>query len=224
MLEIISEHPDFYVIYKPVNISVHQTAEQPGIIPLVQQHVGCQAPLWLVHRLDQVTSGLLVLARNQPSAQIFGRLFSDQQITKYYLAITTGRPKKKQGKVIGDMTKTRNGNWKLLHTRHNPAITEFVSTGFLPGKRLCLIHPLTGKTHQIRVALKSLGAPILGDPRYSPKNHESADRCYLHAYALQFNWQEKRLSYSCPPKEGHWFLAQTCQDKLACYDAPWNLF
>ncbi|MBU2711056.1 TIGR01621 family pseudouridine synthase [Zooshikella harenae] len=224
MLDIISEHPDFYVIYKPANVSVHQTSEQSGIIPLVQNHLGNPAPLWLVHRLDQVTSGLLVLARSQQAAQTFGHLFSSQQITKYYLAITAGRPKKKQGKIIGDMTKTRNGSWKLLHTKHNPAITEFVSTSLPPGKRLCLIHPLTGKTHQIRVALKSLGAPIVGDLRYYPKNLEPADRCYLHAYVLQFNWQGQQLRFCAPPQEGQCFLASPCQEVLARYSTPWTFF
>jgi tRNA pseudouridine32 synthase/23S rRNA pseudouridine746 synthase len=68
-------------------------------------------------------------------------------------------------------------------------------------KRLYLVQPKSGKTHQIRVALKSLGCPILGDQRYKG---EEAPRCYLHAFSLQFNWQDQLLSFQCEPEQGEW--------------------
>jgi tRNA pseudouridine32 synthase/23S rRNA pseudouridine746 synthase len=68
-------------------------------------------------------------------------------------------------------------------------------------KRLYLVEPKTGKTHQIRVALKSLGCAILGDKRYKGAD---ADRCYLHAFSLSFSWQGQVMKFQCEPIEGQW--------------------
>jgi tRNA pseudouridine32 synthase/23S rRNA pseudouridine746 synthase len=105
------------------------------------------------------------------------------------------------------MVKSRNSQWKLLSSKQNPAISRFFSWGIPEaagsGLRVFLIKPESGKTHQIRVALKSLGSPILGDPLYSSKN---ADRGYLHAYGLRFNYKGQAIEVYQSPGQGSLFL------------------
>ena len=120
---------------------------------------------------------------------------------KYYLAISSRKPLKKQGLIIGDMLKSRNGDWKLSKTRQHPAVTQFFSYSVGSGKRLFVLKPHTGKTHQLRVALKSIGAAILGDNRYGNPSTPAA-RMHLHAYCLRFTDQGHHYHYHCLPSGG----------------------
>ena len=211
-IDILFEHSDFVIVNKPNNIAVQNEKDQSGILPLLCQQLKLEQ-LWLVHRLDKVTSGILIVAKNPKAAAIFGVLFENKQIEKFYLAISAKKPKKKQGWVKGDMEKGRNGSWLLKRSVNNPAITYFNSSAITAdqvctseekssvAKRLYLVAPKTGKTHQIRVALKSLGCPILGDERY--KGAES-NRCYLHAFRVAFHWQGIEHQYQCEPTQGSW--------------------
>lgn len=155
------QHQDFIIIDKPAGISVHKDDQAEGLTQQLAKQLGVEQ-VWLVHRLDKVTSGLLILALNPTSASYFGELFAQHQIQKTYWALATAKPKKKQGKIIGDMAKSRNGSWKLCHSTENPAITHFHSISIAPHLRQFILQPKTGKTHQLRVAMKSLGSPILG--------------------------------------------------------------
>jgi len=220
MYRLIAEHADFVVVDKPPGVSVHKDQQQAGLVMLLSEQLG--QPLYLVHRLDKVTSGLLLLAKNARAAAELGELFAKREIAKYYLAVLETKPKKKQGSICGDMTKSRRGTWKLLHSRENPAITRFVSCALKAGGRLCLVKPETGKTHQIRVALKSLGAAILGDPLYSA-NGASSDRCYLHAWQLLFSYQGQTLRYTSPPSWGERFAEQDLQQQLLTWQQPERL-
>ena len=107
-----------------------------------------------------MTSGLLILALNAESAAEFFRLFAEHHIQKTYLALSNQKPKKKQGLIVGDMQKARNGAWKLCPSKENPAITRFESVSCEPNLRLFILKPQTGKTHQLRVAMKSLGSQM----------------------------------------------------------------
>lgn len=218
-IPVIMNHKDFLVVYKPEGINVHSEAEEPGFIVLCEKQF--DQSLYPVHRLDRVTSGLLILAKHREAAADFGRLFEQHQIQKYYLAISAKKPSKKQGTIIGDMKKARGGVWKLLHSQQHPAITQFFSKGLGgDGMRAFLIKPLTGKTHQIRVALKSLGSPILGDVHYSAISN---DRVYLHAWRLSFQWGDGRVSVVTPPTSGHWFLAPAFKNACEEWGEPESL-
>jgi tRNA pseudouridine32 synthase/23S rRNA pseudouridine746 synthase len=219
LIEIIFEHDDFIVINKPPGIAVQNEVEQSGILPPVCAQLGL-AKLWLVHRLDKVTSGLLILAKSEQAAAEFGRMFEAHLVEKYYLAISSKKPKKKQGTVSGGMKKVRDGLWILDDSQVQRATTQFFSYGISPGLRLFILKPLTGKTHQIRVMLKSLGSAILGDELYKG---DKAERTYLHAYALTFSYQQQVIKLVCPPQIGAEFIAPATQDKLATLTAPWDL-
>jgi Pseudouridylate synthases, 23S RNA-specific len=98
------------------------------------------------------------------------------------------------------MAPSRKGQWKLSG-EGKMAITQFHSC-FVEGKRLFYLRPLTGRTHQIRVALKSVGSPILGDERYGGGR---SDRGYLHAYKLAFELDQLAYDFSVLPSRGEYF-------------------
>ena len=202
-LDIVYQTDDFIIIYKPCGLSVHKDQSEIGLTTLLAEQLGVPQ-VWLVHRLDKVTSGLLILALNAESAAEFFRLFSEHHIKKTYLALSNQKPKKKQGLIVGDMQKARNGAWKLCQSKENPAITRFKSVSCEPNLRLFILKPQTGKTHQLRVAMKSLASPILGDALYG-KNTENIDRTYLHAARLQFEFKGQAFDVFIPPKEGEWW-------------------
>lgn len=205
MVELVFQHQDFYIVNKPESVGFHDEKDEgKGYFNQCCAHFS--ESLYPVHRLDKITSGLLILARNQQAATWFQKAFEEKLITKLYLALSVSKPKKKQGSIIGDMSKSRSSQWKLVKSKINPAISRFFSWGIenseLKGLRLFLIKPETGKTHQIRVALKSLGSPILGDNLYGGT---PSDRGYLHAYGLKFQYQEEPIEVYKLPNQGEWF-------------------
>ena len=160
-------------------------------------------------RLDVVTSGIMLFARSHNTTQQLSAAFAEGRVSKCYIALSDRKPKKKQGTIRGDMTKGRRGSWKLLHTTENPAVTKFTSFGVpggRPGLRMFVVRPLTGRTHQIRVAMKSLGSPV-GDARYADKvAAEQEDRTYLHAAAITFTLESQTFHIVCQPTVGAEFV------------------
>ncbi|EKE75131.1 TIGR01621 family pseudouridine synthase [Gallaecimonas xiamenensis] len=181
MFEVVKDSPRFVVVNKTQAQSFH-AEDGPGFFVAVEAALGQK--LWPVHRLDKVTTGLVLFAKDSEAAATLGRLFEERQIKKCYLALSDKKPSKKQGLIKGDMSKARRGAWRLQRTTQNPAITRFDSQALGDGLRLYRLWPHTGKTHQLRVAMKSLGAPILGDELYGGSPHQ---RVCLHAYALAFS-------------------------------------
>ncbi len=215
---LVDHNDDFVVVNKHPGITVQRDGESPGLLELVATELG-YSKLYPVHRLDKATSGLVIMAITEQANQQLSVLFAKQQVQKHYLAISDHKPRKKQGAIIGDMEKSRRGSWKLLKTEKNPAVTQFFSLSLMPGKRIYLLRPKTGKTHQLRVALKSLGAPILGDLRYGTAN-QSTDRMYLHAWHLDFEWRHQVLSYRATPESGQWFSGEGYDSALAQWQDP----
>lgn len=234
-IHIIDEQPDFIIVNKPAGTNFHDEGELgSGFFNEVKQlHYSNNNTqnnndkidaLYPVHRLDKITSGLLIFAKNKTTATLFQQLFEQHKIQKFYLAISDKKPKKKQGLIKGDMAKSRRSAWKLLRTQNNPAISQFVSYSVGNGLRLYVIKPHSGKTHQIRVALSSIGSPIIGDTLYATKSiTEEYDRGYLHAYALQFTLNNIHYEYQLPPDSGEYFLCSPLIKKLEEIGEPWNL-
>ncbi|MCU7555109.1 TIGR01621 family pseudouridine synthase [Alteromonas sp. ASW11-19] len=216
-VRILREHPDFLIVHKPPGVEMHDATH--GIVSQVSALTGYTG-LHLCHRLDTVTSGVMCLARHPDAAASIGEQFATRQVQKYYLALSAQKPKKKQGTVKGDMRNRRGGQHILLKTVENPAITQFFSSSVAPGLRGFLIKPHTGKTHQIRVALKSLGAAVLGDSLYGGG---SADRTYLHAWALAFCHNDEQIQCVSAPQQGQHFLSPEFTTWLADQPPPDNL-
>jgi tRNA pseudouridine32 synthase/23S rRNA pseudouridine746 synthase len=231
MFKIITQTDDFIVVSKNSDTNYHDEGEHgAGLFSQVKKHLIHQLDieeLYPVHRLDKMTSGLIIFAKNKNCAKIFGELFTHHKVEKYYLAISDKKPVKKQGLIKGDMAKSRRGMFKLMRTMNNPAITQFFSYSLGDSQRLYLLKPHSGKTHQIRVALNSIGAPIFGDPLYGTQHTVEAnnilDRGYLHAYALKFEIFEKQYEFILPPNEGKLFLCEKCTRTLEEIKQPWLL-
>ncbi|MFG1491279.1 TIGR01621 family pseudouridine synthase, partial [Oceanospirillum sp. HFRX-1_2] len=162
---LVEHNEDYVIIAKAPGVDVHRDGDEAGISEKVSVALGLEK-LYLVHRLDKVTSGLMVLAKNADSCAQLAALFKARKVSKFYLAVSAKKPKKKQGWIIGDMERSRRGSWKLTSGKTNPAVTQFFSKPLQAGFRAFLLKPSTGKTHQLRVALKSIGAPICGDLLY----------------------------------------------------------
>lgn len=223
MFDLIDDQPEFLVIYKKAGANFHTEAGELGLFETVKQTLQLDT-LFPVHRLDKVTSGLLLLAKSEAANVQFNGQFLARSIEKYYLAISEKKPNKKQGTICGDMVPARRGSWMLTKALTNPALTQFFSKGLGDGKRLFIIKPHTGKTHQIRVALKSVGAPILGDIYYADASAaKQLDRTYLHAYSLAFEFNGTPYRYTAMPREGEFFLNANFAAAMAEYQTPWAL-
>ena len=223
MYDLVENNPEFVVIYKKPGASFHSESGEPGLFETVKQQENF-SELFPVHRLDKVTSGLLVMAKTPDVNKQLADAFSQRLVQKYYLAISTKKPNKKQGVIKGDMTPSRRGAWKLLTTQDNPAITQIFSKSICAGRRLFIVKPHTGKTHQIRVALKSIGAPIMGDSLYGDAlQNEACDRCYLHAYSLAFSLNGKQYRFTALPREGEFFRDDFFTAAMQEWSEPWLL-
>ena len=188
---VVFQNDWMLAIDKPAGMSYHSEFED-GVLRTVRKMqneggIPYEGELHSIHRLDRVTSGLLLFGKSKEAAALLSQAFEDRAIQKFYIAISDAKPNKKMGTVSGDMVKSRRSQWKLTRTNDNPAITRFISCplelnepipGGSSGQRYhaVLMRPLTGKTHQLRVALRALAAPIVGDPLYHPADIAHVDR------------------------------------------------
>lgn len=162
----------------------------------------------IVHRLDQDTSGIILVPKTQEYFLYLKSLFQAHRVMKTYLALTHGVPKEKKGKVElpigikpGTIRRTVRGG-----KMQKPAVTEYKVVKVLEdsaGEQFSLVevNPETGRTHQIRVHLKSLGTPIAGDKIYGMKK-DTTPRLMLHAEAIELEPSPgKRLKIEADPPE-----------------------
>lgn len=216
---LVADYPDFLIIDKFPGANLHRNQLGRSLMDQLAEDFPGQR-LLLVHRLDDPTSGLLLLAKHADAAAELAELFRLRQIEKFYLAIAHGKPKKKQGLVVGGIEKSRGGSYKLTRSEQNETRTRFFSTSIGGGLRLYLLRPETGKTHQLRVVLSSLGVPIYGDGRYGGGE---ADRCYLHAWALRFYFRGEEYCFQQAPTIGNLFQAPELVSVLGKWHKPWCL-
>lgn len=214
-LDVVFDTADFVVINKPMGVSMHQQTGHVSVTEFIKPLA--LGPVFVVHRLDTETSGLLVIAKHKQAASALGKMLQQRQVEKRYVALSAEKPKKKQGHILGDMQPSRSGNYKLTQGKVNPAYTQFFSYALKVKEqalRLFVLKPHTGKTHQLRVALKSISSPILGDSRYGKA---TSDRMYLHAHQLRFEWQGATMQFECLPKQGDYFLDKAFVEQAALF-------
>jgi 23S rRNA pseudouridine1911/1915/1917 synthase len=142
----------------------------------------------IVHRIDKDTTGLLLVAKTPQCHRKLIEAFSSRKIKKEYIAITWGKPSKPYiSAPIGRHPKNRK--IQALIEEGRESYTSFDVLEINNGFALVKAHPFTGRTHQIRVHLQALGAPILADPLYGSRTAQQKhpnDRLQLHAYRLNF--------------------------------------
>ncbi|KAL4525938.1 hypothetical protein Ndes2526B_g03353 [Nannochloris sp. 'desiccata'] len=202
---ILKDTSSILVVNKPPNIAFHNSGDTSlGAVTLLRQQLGPNYPrIYPVHRLDAMTSGAMMFAKSPDIVREIIQKFKAKQVSKYYVAISARKPSKKMGSVVGDMTRGRRGSWMLQRTTEtSPAVTRFIASAVpgRPGKIAFLLKPETGKTHQLRVALKSLGSPVLGDIRYGNALGAGKEpRGCLHCAALRLYIGDTLHQVVCPP-------------------------
>jgi 23S rRNA pseudouridine1911/1915/1917 synthase len=154
----------------------------------------CRARLWVVHRLDAATSGVLVLARTRRAAALLSGLFRDQRVVKTYRALVATAPGSPAGTVDAPL-RSRRGR-AVVDPNGLAARTEWRVVGTTAVGTLLELTPRTGRMHQIRAHLASIGSPIVGDPWYGGV---PAARLMLHASALELPWRGATLRIEAPP-------------------------
>ncbi|NOY01061.1 MAG: RluA family pseudouridine synthase [Verrucomicrobia bacterium] len=220
-LDVIYEDDDFIVINKTSGIVVHPAAGNPDgtLVNALLYHCqgelsgigGVQRP-GIIHRLDKDTSGCLVAAKNNLAHQEISRQFADRETTKIYHCVVQGSPSPSSGRIenqIGRHPVNRQKMTVLEPPAGKRAKTDYKTLREGPGGRAnwtfieCHLH--TGRTHQIRVHMKSLGCPILGDVIYAQPSRQnpSASRLLLHASRLSFTHPSSKepLSFTSPLPE-----------------------
>ena len=195
-LDIIFENDDLIAVNKQAGMVVHPALGHPtgtlvqavlGYAPEIEGVVGVKRP-GLVHRLDQDTSGVILLAKNDRTHQFLQDQFRERQVDKEYLTLVDGRPPTPNGRVevaIGRDSKYRQRMAPALEKDGREAISEYFTLAEFPKHTYLRVKILTGRTHQIRVHLNFLGCPVVGDTVYG-RNKPSipVERQFLHAFRL----------------------------------------
>lgn len=136
----------------------------------------------IIHRLDRDTSGVMIGARNAETATLLQKQFADRKTTKTYLAIVDGVPKAAKAQI--DLPIGRNPSAPStfkVDVKGKPALTKYEVLAETANNALVRLYPRTGRTHQLRVHLKYINTPVMGDKVYG----RAADRLYLHALSLE---------------------------------------
>ncbi|MBI2582833.1 RluA family pseudouridine synthase [Candidatus Azambacteria bacterium] len=209
---IIYEDADLLVVNKPAGITVHggPGIKGPTIAEwLLNERLEVRGvgddPLrpGIVHRLDRDTSGVLVIAKNQPIFEYVKQQFTSREIEKRYLALVVGEVKREHGEIalpLGaspkDIRKRITPRGSKLPKRPREAVTEWKVLKRFPGYTLLEVFPKTGRTHQIRAHLKAIGHPVACDPVYGsmhPTCPAGLTRQFLHANFLQLTLPDGRV-------------------------------
>jgi len=196
-IETIFENESVLVVNKPAGMVVHPSAghESSTLVhallsrtPFLSNADGSQRP-GIVHRLDKETSGLILVAKNEESQLWLQEQFSSRKVEKTYLALVDGRPRTLTGKIEAPIYRDPFNRKRMAIAPSNKgrmAITNYSIEKEFLNHTLLIVKPLTGRTHQIRVHLASIGCPIVGDTLYGRKNPSlPVQRHFLHAYELK---------------------------------------
>lgn len=140
----------------------------------------------LAHRLDRDTSGCLVLGRHRKALEDLFHLFRTGAVQKTYLAVVEGQPDAKDGLIDLALKKrdAKRGWWMKVAPDGQPAQTQYRCLGTFEGRSLMALHPLTGRTHQLRVHMAAMGWPMMGDAVYGQAPRDQGPALHLHAAAI----------------------------------------
>jgi 23S rRNA pseudouridine1911/1915/1917 synthase len=191
--DIIIDKPGYAIINKPSGISVHpgpghlsDTLVNGLLFKLSIEDADAGIRPGIVHRLDKDTSGLMIITKNRDAREIFGKLFAERKIDKYYLCLAHGKAEQKEFIIDAPIGRDRIHRKRMgIYADGRPSRSEVkvlreYPKGFLAEVKLC-----TGRTHQIRVHFKHIKHPLMGDTLYGGKT-DMIPRQALHSYRIAF--------------------------------------
>jgi 23S rRNA pseudouridine1911/1915/1917 synthase len=196
-LEVLYEDAEVVAVNKPAGLVVHAGAgHSKGTLVNALLHrfrklsgVGGDLRPGIVHRLDRDTSGVLLVARTDAAHRDLAEQFSSRRVKKVYLALVRGVLKQDQGRIEKPVTRDAAHRTRMTTSagRGRSAVTEYRVLRRFAGHTLLEVSPGTGRTHQIRVHLASIGHPVAGDRLYgAPKPQPDRGRFFLHAHRITF--------------------------------------
>jgi len=216
-MEIIYEDSDILILNKPAGLLVHpvpaKTKEDTLVDWLIKNYPSIKEVgddpknrPGIVHRLDRDTSGIILVTKTQLAFDFFKNLFQKRQIKKTYLAVVRGIPKSAKGTIDAPIGIKSGTTKRSIHSTKmsKPAITDYELLDSFSNDNqeyaLLVVKLHTGRTHQIRVHLASIGHPIIGDKIYNKK--PNFENLLLHALSLDFsNLNKSHLRLTAdPPK------------------------
>ena len=193
--QIIDDNENFVVINKKSGISVQGgTKSKKNLIDIfAKSKIFLNKKPYPVHRLDKATSGVLIIAKNRETARLLTTLFRIRKIHKTYLAISNGEMENNQGELNHDLIRFE-GKKKILEN----AKTYFKILDRNLNYSLIELKPITGRKHQIRKQLYSIGHCVLGDDKYHNTIYKKNinNQLMLHSYQVRFMINKKKYSYT----------------------------
>ena len=228
-LNIVYEDDDLAVVNKPAGMVVHVGAgvRSGTLVNALLHHIGRLARAGgdlrpgIVHRLDRMTSGLVIVAKNDAAHRNLSGQFKSREVRKTYLALVHGRVDAGSGEIGAPVGRDprRRIRMRTSGVAARAAQTEYAVRQRFQHFTLLEVHPLTGRTHQIRVHLASIGHPVVGDTLYGApsrlrigcREEQTLDRNFLHAAAIGFRHPRsgEALAFEAPlPEELKQFLAR----------------
>ncbi len=211
-LEMLYEDADLAVVIKPRGMVVHPAAGHPDgtlVNALLAKldslgGIGGELRPGIVHRLDKDTSGLMLVAKNDETQTALSRMLKDREIEKHYRALAEGRMKEPEGEIDAPIDRSKKDRKKMaVDPEGRPAVTRWKVLAEGRDCTLLDVRILTGRTHQIRVHLRSIHHPVCGDPLYGFEKGVKVPCLMLHAYSLQFRHPRtgKEMTFQAPLPE-----------------------
>lgn len=196
-LDVVYEDADILVVNKPAGMVVHPAFGHAGgtLVNAVLAHcpdlagVGGELRPGIVHRLDKDTSGLIVVAKGDAALRDLQAQFKGREVQKAYLALVEGHVSPPTGLIDAPIGRDPRARKKMAVAPRGgrEAQTEYRALEYYDAHTLIEAHPLTGRTHQIRIHMAFIGHPIVGDSVYGfRKQRAKAPRLFLHAARLAF--------------------------------------
>ena len=194
-LEILYEDGDLAVVVKPRGMVVHPAAGHSegtlvnALLGSLDElsGIGGEKRPGIVHRLDKDTSGVMMVAKNDETQTELSRMLKDREIEKHYLALAEGIMKEKEGVIEAPIGRSKKDRKKMaVDPDGRPAVTEWKVLAEGRNCSLLDVHILTGRTHQIRVHMRSIQHPVCGDPLYGFEKGVKVPCLMLHARSLSF--------------------------------------
>lgn len=187
-IEILRKEQDFLLINKPARLlSVpgrHPQNRDSVISRLLPDYPGAT----IVHRLDFDTSGVMVIPLNRPALSHISKQFQARTVSKHYTAVVAGLMEQGEGVIDLPIASDEGPKYKICQKAGKPSVTEYkvIKRDDEARTTRVFLHPITGRSHQLRLHLQAIGHPILGCEFYGGEFARAADRLLLHATDLQF--------------------------------------